>query len=182
MMSSPIAGYNSVFFMRADYQDIQARNNNRTSEWIWAPSTSLGMSGATYAGIIYAGYCTIGGLDVGGNDAPVMDDITLEDYNVGSIVELVVNRVQDAVSKYPQGQVAADGTADVLLPIGCDFAWENGATVYTNMDKVRGKLDRQKGGAGGSWGGWGLWRAFSRPAPATQLAHFPFLRRRSSTG
>lgn len=139
MMSSPIAGYNSVFFMRADYQDIQQRNNNRTSEWIWAPSPSLGMSGATYAGIIYAGYCTIGGLDVGGNDAPVMDDITLEDYNVGSIVELVVNRVQDAVSKYPQGQVAADGTADVLLPIGCDFAWENGATVYTNMDKVRGK-------------------------------------------
>jgi Glycosyl hydrolases family 38 C-terminal domain/Alpha mannosidase middle domain/Glycosyl hydrolases family 38 C-terminal beta sandwich domain len=64
-----------------------------------------------------------------------MDDPTLEDYNVGSVVDLVVGRVMDAVSKYPQGNTPPP-EADVLLPIGCDFQYENAATMFRNLDKV----------------------------------------------
>jgi len=138
LLSSPMAGFNGVHFMRADYQEIGQRNDARTTEWIWAASPTKGMNTATFASVIYGGYCTIGGInmDIYSSDAPVMDDITLEDYNVGQVVEAVVNAAFDNIKKYPQGEPGGDGTMDVLLPLGCDFNYENAGTWFTNTDKV----------------------------------------------
>jgi alpha-mannosidase len=87
MMSSPLSGFNSVFFARADYQDIASRNKNGTSEMIWAPSPSQGLSAATMAGILYNGYGPPSGLDMAewSSDSPVMDDPTLTNYNVPQV-------------------------------------------------------------------------------------------------
>jgi alpha-mannosidase len=138
MMSSPIAGFNAVYFARDDWQEQGQREKNKTTEMIWAPSSSLGMNGATFAGVLYGGYCTIGGIDmsINSNDTPLMDDPTLEDFNVAAVVDGVVSHVADAISKYPNGEPGGDGTMDVMFPLGCDFEYENSATWYTNTDKL----------------------------------------------
>ena len=120
----PAAGFNALFFMRADWQEIALRNNQTTTEMIWAPSPTLGMGGATYAGILYGGYYTVPGLssDYWSNDEPVMDDPRLEGYNVGAIVNATVATVMDALTKVPQGGAGADGTADIMLPLGVSGA------------------------------------------------------------
>ncbi len=121
MLSSPIAGYNAVYFARDDWQEQHQREVNKTTEMIWAPSNSLGMNGATFAGVLYGGYCTIGGIsmDIYSNDAPLMDDPTLEDFNVAAVIDGVVSAAADAVSKYPNGEPGGDdGTKDVMLPLG----------------------------------------------------------------
>ena len=136
VMSSPLAGYNAVFFMRADWQEIALRQNRTTTEMIWAPSPTMGAAGSTYAGILYGGYCTVGGIsmDFFSDDAPIMDDPRLEGFNVGAIVNRTVAIVLDALTQVPQGGVD-DGTADIMLPLGCDFEWENAGSWYDNTDR-----------------------------------------------
>jgi alpha-mannosidase len=133
MMSAPIAGFSGVHVARDDWQEQNQRTAARTIEMVWAPSRSLGMAGATYMGVLYNGYCTIGGIDmsIGSNDAPIMDDPTLEDLNIGAIVDNVVANAYNDIKQYPQGEPGGDGTADVLLLLGCDFEWENAGTWFT---------------------------------------------------
>ncbi len=138
-MSSPAAGFNALFFMRADWQEIAKRNNETTTEMIWAPSPTHKLSSATYAGILYGGYCTVAGLsmDFFSDDEPVMDDVRLEDYNVASIINATVAIVADALLKVPQGgSGGGDGGSDIMLPLGCDFEFENAGTWYSNTDKL----------------------------------------------
>ena len=138
MMSAPIAGFNGVHVARDDWQEQNQRTADRTIEMVWAPSTSLGMAGATYMGVLYNGYCTVGGIDMseGSNDAPIMDDMALEDSNIGAVVDGVVNNALNDIKQYPQGEPGGDGTADVMLLLGCDFEFENAGTWYTNTDKL----------------------------------------------
>ena len=138
MMSAPIAGFNGVHVARDDWQEQNQRTADRTIEMVWAPSTSLGMAGATYMGVLYNGYCTIGGIDMseGSNDAPIMDDMALEDSNIGAVVDGVVSNALNDIKQYPQGEPGGDGTADVMILLGCDFEWENAGTWYTNTDKL----------------------------------------------
>lgn len=91
MMSGPISGYSSVFWARSDHQDSQARDAVRKEEFIWAPSPTNGLNGATYGGLLWGSYCTPGGLDWEGNDSPVRDDASLEDYNVDDFIALLLN-------------------------------------------------------------------------------------------
>jgi hypothetical protein len=51
------------------------------------------------------------------------DDPSLEDYNVGSVIDDIVNAAFDDVSKYPNGQPGGDGTMDVMLTLGVSHAW-----------------------------------------------------------
>ena len=138
MMSAPIAGFNGVHVARDDWQEQGQRTADKTIEMVWAPSSSLGMAGATYMGVLYGGYCTIGGIDMseGSNDAPIMDDMSLEDSNIGAVVDGVINNVLNNLKQYPQGEPGGDGTSDVMFPLGCDFEWENAGTWYTNTDKL----------------------------------------------
>ena len=136
MMSGPSAGFQAMFYARADYADIATRDNARTEEYIWAPSPTLGMNQATYGGLLYGGYCTIGGIDmdIGSNDQPINDNPDLEDYNVGDIVDNVVGRTMDQLKSRPQGN--QNTTQDVIFPLGCDFNWEDAGTWYINTDKL----------------------------------------------
>lgn len=142
MMASPVSGMNAMFFMRADWQDISHRQNTTTTEFIWAPSPSLGLDrGATFAGIVYGGsYCTFENgflsMDPYSNDSPVVDDPLATDYyNVAEAVNATVNMALDALKVVPQGGIA-DGTSDVMILLGCDFEWENALSWYENTDKL----------------------------------------------
>lgn len=130
-MSSAISGYNAVFFGREDHQLAQQQKANHSVEVVWAPSPTLGMSAATLAGWI-DGYGAPGGFDMAewSSDAPVMDDATLEDYNVGQIVDNFVSAVM--------GKLGTMRGTDVMFTMGSDFNYENAATWFTNMVRVRG--------------------------------------------
>ena len=49
-MSSPLAGFNAVYYGRIDWEEAQQRKAARTAEAVWAPSASLGLSAATLGG------------------------------------------------------------------------------------------------------------------------------------
>lgn len=107
MMSAPLAGYSAVYFARADWQEIPQRNANKTTEMFWAPSASQGASTGTLGGILYNGYGPPDGFDMAewSSDAPVMDDETLEEYNVPQIIEAFVGAATDQLSKYPGNDI-----------------------------------------------------------------------------
>ena len=49
LFSSPNAGFTSVVWARISYDDRANRAANKTLEWVWAPSKSLGQSAMTLA-------------------------------------------------------------------------------------------------------------------------------------
>ena len=58
---------------------------------------------------------------------------SIQDYNVGAVIDGFVNRVMDQVKHYPQGN--QDATADTLFMLGCDFQYERAATFFANTDR-----------------------------------------------
>lgn len=87
MLSSPISGVNGVYVARMDYQDIQQRKTNKSTEMFWTPSPSLQNQGGVLGFLPYWYYAP-GGFNFGGDDGtqPVMDDPDLADYNVPDVV------------------------------------------------------------------------------------------------
>lgn len=53
-LSSPTAGFNAVYFARADFEDFAKRSAEKSTEFFWAPSPSRGTSQATLGGIVRA--------------------------------------------------------------------------------------------------------------------------------
>jgi hypothetical protein len=49
LFSSPLSGYSAVVWARISYDDRAVRIANKTLEWVWAPSKSLGTSAMTLA-------------------------------------------------------------------------------------------------------------------------------------
>lgn len=94
LLSSPLSGFNALYYGRIDYQDRDHRINTSTTETIWRPSTSTGVNSQTLAGHLVNGYGPPNGLcwdEVGcSNTEPIQDDPLLEDYNVPFFVELAV--------------------------------------------------------------------------------------------
>jgi alpha-mannosidase len=127
-MSSPLSGFNGVFVARIDYQDFTQRGKNLTRETIWAPSPSLGLNAATLFGVMEWGYGPPGGFDMAewSSDAPIMDDPTLEDYNVD---QKVADFIQAATTAPYRG-------SDVIMTMGSDFNYENANTWFVNLDKL----------------------------------------------
>ncbi len=47
LFSSPLAGYAAIFIARMDYEEANARARNRSFDFAWQPSPSLGQSAMT---------------------------------------------------------------------------------------------------------------------------------------
>lgn len=105
-----------MFYARADYQDFARRKLEKSTEFFWQPSPSLGASGGTLGGILYYYYYAPEGFDWGENDDPFCDDPLLEEYNVQ-------DRVDDFVAV---AMVQANGTLgnDLMWTMGTDFSYE----------------------------------------------------------
>ena len=93
-MSSPMGGFDALYFGRIDYQDRALRQNTSNLEMIWRASASTGANTQTFAGAM-PGYGPPDGrlcwdeVACSGTD-PIVDDILLEGYNVDSIVGIAV--------------------------------------------------------------------------------------------
>lgn len=128
------SGFESVFWGRTDYQDLNERKNFSTTkkgfEWIWEGSQSLGASAQIFAGELYGGgnggYGTWIGYD--GEDPQVQDDPRDHDYNVDKVIDQIV---QDALS-----QAAHTQSEHQMWACGSDFNYQNADHWYHNLDKI----------------------------------------------
>merc|ERR1719253_964389 len=128
------AGFESVFWGRTDYQDLNARKNFTTTkkgfEWIWEGSQSLGASAQIFAGELYGGgkggYSTW--INYDGNGEQIQDDPMDHDYNIDKVIDQVV---QDALS-----QAAHTQSDHQMWACGTDFQYQNADHWYHNLDKI----------------------------------------------
>ena len=141
-------GLTGFLFARIDYQDFAWRTPNRSLEWLWRPSPSLGQSAEVFASAFApvalppqagrSGY--YGDPDrlcfnlkcYNGDEArPIQDDPELDDYNVPQ-------RVDDAV-RYATTMAQAIQGENLLLLQGDDFYWEDAEHNFKELDKVHGR-------------------------------------------
>mmetsp|Transcript_24894 Transcript_24894/g.45105 ORF Transcript_24894/g.45105 Transcript_24894/m.45105 type:complete len:1133 (-) Transcript_24894:53-3451(-) len=128
------SGFESVFWGRTDYQDLNARKNftgtGKGFEWIWEGSQSLGSSAQIFAGELFGsgngGYGTWISYD--GDDPQVQDDPTQHDYNVDMVVDQIVQSAFEQASKTQ--------TEHQAWACGSDFQYQNADHWYHNLDKI----------------------------------------------
>ena len=80
-------GFDAWFFARIDYQDKEKRVNESTLEYVWRPmQEDWGSRGEIFTHTLYHHYSAPSGFcfDDRCADMPIVDDPTLEDYNVDS--------------------------------------------------------------------------------------------------
>lgn len=101
-------------------------------EMIWRPSKSLGANAQVFAGAFQSGnygpppgYC----FDQFCSDTPMMTDKRLEDYDVKSRVDGIVEFALQAYAK-------AAPTNHYMFKMGSDFQYENANEWYKNLDKL----------------------------------------------
>jgi hypothetical protein len=136
-MSSPLGGFDALFFGRIDYQDRAARQNASTLETIWRASPSTGVNTQTFAGAM-PGYGPPDGRlcwdEVAcSNTDPIQDDPLLEQYNVDFIVNLTVTIAEQWRAWHRAG---SDGTLHLIWTMGSDFQYTNARGWYKNLDKL----------------------------------------------
>ncbi|KAF2364115.1 Glycoside hydrolase family 38 N-terminal domain [Trinorchestia longiramus] len=123
-------GFDGLFFGRLDYHDKDKRLHDKNMELVWQPSRSLGEAAWLFTGALPNGYGPPSGFcfDDTCSDAPVMDDPSLEEYNVNQ-------RVADFL-KASHSQAATYRTNQLIMTMGSDFQYQNARTWYKNLDKL----------------------------------------------
>ncbi|KAM1296215.1 hypothetical protein ACFX2I_023089 [Malus domestica] len=124
------AGFDSLFFGRIDYQDRAKRKNDKSLEFIWQGSKSLGSSAQIFSGAFPEAYEPPSGFyfEVNDDSPIVQDDITLFDYNVH-------DRVNDFVAT-AVSQANITRTNHIMWTMGTDFMYQYAHTWFRQMDKL----------------------------------------------
>ncbi|CAN6709132.1 unnamed protein product [Malus baccata var. baccata] len=124
------AGFDSLFFGRIDYQDRAKRKNDKSLEFIWRGSKSLGSSAQIFSGAFPEAYEPPSGFyfEVNDDSPIVQDDITLFDYNVH-------DRVNDFVAT-AVSQANITRTNHIMWTMGTDFMYQYAHTWFRQMDKL----------------------------------------------
>lgn len=91
LFSSPLSGFTAVVWARISYDDRAVRIANKTLEWVWAPSKSLGTSAMTLAHTLKVHYSsppnTCWDLVMCNGGEALNVDPTMEGYNAQSAVD-----------------------------------------------------------------------------------------------
>ncbi|XP_075643637.1 putative alpha-mannosidase At5g13980 [Castanea sativa] len=124
-------GFDSLFFGRIDYQDRAKRKNEKSLEFVWQGSKSLGSSARIFAGAFPENYEPPPGgfyYELNDDSPIVQDDINLFDYNVQERVDAFVAA---AVS-----QANITRTNHIMWTMGTDFKYQYAHTWFRQMDKL----------------------------------------------
>ncbi|KAL6143040.1 hypothetical protein ACLB2K_053739 [Fragaria x ananassa] len=123
-------GFDSLFFGRIDYQDREKRKNEKSLEFVWRGSKSLGSSAEIFSGAFPENYEPPSGFYFEVNDPSpiVQDDITLFDYNVQE-------RVNDFIAAAVK-QANITRTNHIMWTMGTDFKYQYAHTWFRQMDKL----------------------------------------------
>ena len=123
-------GMEGLFLGRIDYADREYRAANQTMEMIWEGSNSLGEESWLFTGILRDHYSAPHDFcfDIRCGDEPIMDDPTLEEYNLDEKIDLFFERVT-----YYQDAYA---TSNIMMTFGDDFTYQSAEMWYKNIDKL----------------------------------------------
>eukprot|EP00879_Flechtneria_rotunda_P012931 GHRR01013504.1.p1 GENE.GHRR01013504.1~~GHRR01013504.1.p1 ORF type:complete len:746 (+),score=240.71 GHRR01013504.1:364-2601(+) len=130
-LMSAAAGYEALFFGRADYQDMRLRLSRKQLELLWRPSLSWGESGQVWTHNYPSGnYGPPPGFnfDWAQWDAPIVDDPDSPEYNVP-------NRVNQFVYWANTWSASMAGN-DILFMMGSDFQFANSHANFINLDRL----------------------------------------------
>ncbi|KAI3856688.1 hypothetical protein MKX03_026813 [Papaver bracteatum] len=123
-------GFDSFFFGRIDYQDLQQRKNEKRLEFVWQGSKTLGSSAQIFAGALTRNYEPPSSnfyFEVNDASPVVQDDHDLFDYNVQ---ERVDDFVANAIS-----QANVTRTNHIMWTMGTDFKYQYANSWFRQMDK-----------------------------------------------
>ena len=107
-----------MFFARADYQDTIVRALNKSTEWLWSPSPSLGAAGSTLGVLLPDFYYPPDDMNFGDDGvAAIVDDPALENFNLaGRVDAFVADALTYAAFTPGDDQICALlGTAALLM-------------------------------------------------------------------
>lgn len=124
-------GFDALFFMRLDYRDKQQRIDEKRMEFLQSGSFYNSKNPSQlFTNILFDSYCTPPGFcfDDKCSDDPIMDDPSLNDYNVEKRVNDFANYVLKQSKTYQ--------TNHILVPMGCDFQFQNSFHNFVNIDKL----------------------------------------------
>ena len=127
------AGFESLFWGRTDYQDLdyrkspQGQANNQWPEWVWQGSQSLGKSAELFAGeLTTGGYGAPIGWDNDGG--AIQDNPSRHDYNLDSAVDAFIMSAINLQNKTKLNHQ--------MWPCGSDFQYQNADHWFHNLDKI----------------------------------------------
>ncbi|KAL8108947.1 alpha-mannosidase At3g26720-like [Apium graveolens] len=122
-------GFDSLYFARIDYQDRAKRKDDKSLEFVWRGSRSLGSSSQIFTGIFPRHYDPPDGFTFEINDVspPIQDDVLLFDYNVEE-------RVNDFVAA-ALAQANVTRTNHLMWAMGTDFRYQYAVSWFRQMDK-----------------------------------------------
>ncbi|XP_076949600.1 alpha-mannosidase At3g26720-like [Bidens hawaiensis] len=122
-------GFDSLYFARMDYQDREKRKNEKTLEFVWRGSNSLGSSSQLFTGIFPRHYDPPDGFTFEINDVsePIQDNHLLFDYNVQE-------RVNDFVAA-AVAQANVTRTNHIMWAMGTDFRYQYAVSWFRQIDK-----------------------------------------------
>ncbi|XP_031378258.1 alpha-mannosidase At3g26720-like [Punica granatum] len=124
-------GFDSLFFGRIDYQDGAKRRDDKSLEFIWQASKSLGTSAQIFSGAFPKNYEPPTDnfyYEVNDESPIVQDNIKFFDYNVR-------DRVDEFVSA-AVAQANVTRTNHVMWTMGTDFKYQYARTWFRQMDKL----------------------------------------------
>ncbi|CAH8588328.1 unnamed protein product [Dicrocoelium dendriticum] len=133
------SGLDAVFFQRMDYREKSARRETKSLEVLWDTGTQPnGTAYGLFTSMLYDTYCypPTFCFDDKCDDEPIMDDSELRLNNVDERVEQFlqyINKVRNAFS-----------TNHILVPMGCDFTYENANVNFKNTDKLIRYVNRRQ--------------------------------------
>ncbi|KAK9120231.1 hypothetical protein Scep_018324 [Stephania cephalantha] len=123
-------GFDSLFFARIDYQDREKRKGEKTLEFVWRGSKTLGSSAQIFSGAFPANYEPPSDefyFEVNDASPIVQDDMDLFDYNVQDRV--------DAFVAAAMSQANITRTNHIMWTMGTDFKYQYAHTWFREMDK-----------------------------------------------
>ncbi|XP_074275154.1 putative alpha-mannosidase At5g13980 [Silene latifolia] len=125
------AGFDSLFFARIDYQDREKRKNDKSLEFVWQGSESLGSTAQIFTGAFWEGYYEPPAgfyFEVNDDSKIIQDDPDFSDYNVQ---ERVNDFIDAALS-----QANVTRTNHIMWTMGTDFKYQYAETWFREMDKL----------------------------------------------
>ncbi|XP_063974588.1 lysosomal alpha-mannosidase isoform X1 [Diachasmimorpha longicaudata] len=123
-------GFDGMFFGRLDWQDKVKRMTDKSAEYIWKASSSLGKKAELFSVALFNNYSPPPGFcfDILCQDDPLIDDPESPDYNIKSKLQTFYNYTLDQRRHYKSN--------NVILTMGGDFTYQLAEQYFINLDRL----------------------------------------------
>ncbi|XP_011300932.1 lysosomal alpha-mannosidase isoform X1 [Fopius arisanus] len=123
-------GFDGMFFGRLDWQDKAKRMLDKSAEYIWRASSSLGKNAELFSVALFNAYGPPPGFcfDILCQDDPLIDDPESPDYNIKSKLKVFYDYVLEQGNHYK--------TDNVILTMGGDFTYQLAEQYFKNLDRL----------------------------------------------